>query len=1800
MAFPKLPYALGTLLNYSDLTFRFGKTILPAKLPFPLNINEPISERIYGSKGYELVCRSYVDYQNVLLRTNDVTSLTYSVEMDGPGVGTVSLNIDEFNTKLLESGHEAQVLTDEENLWELYFDGNLWFNWFGQSVKDIDVADNEVKSISVSGPGVAETLKWAMVLPNSFKLNNPLFIGKLEDFTDDSSGDRLNTQTWNKSSADNVVISGSSARQDAESEIEYFSGELKEITQDIIDATKEAKDAKVEYDLAVADDTKTDAERNTALNTFKSKKQQQKNLMNAVAAGQGTAGSKKRQLADANASVASALAFYNSKAKDSLASEADKKAAYQAMVDQQKLLEKLQDELDFNINHLEGARDKLKRALPDAFDGPTRLRLSLPGIGSSKVIAAGPFDFTDSGISAVVEPVPMSYTAGQAFTYFKVAYNEQNYVALFTEHTGIMRIRAEICNNEESNVLGYEYQPKNMAYWRIREDDSIVTLEVSGDGVKWNDLNKGKIEWPTGEVTFSFSANLTGFVGIEPPLAAYISQINEVDIPPAKTPVEKLLKYIKQAQARNVIPMVTTDFTAAVDSYGATWNTNAANVEFEDGSNLYSVTESAAQAHSANWIMTPDFKLHLYQYDYPSNIPDPTVSFHKEDKVIFHTGGSIKYKERNRVRDAIANYIVGRAADGSAAVAENVASQVRYHKRELFISATNVKNVTELGKMVNTYLAQTKDEKSSWRVSVDPHLENRRVFKDYGVGSWIAIESVDQNGKVTKDVWRVLAISGSISAQGDEAVELTLQSRIDIFLEKVKRQLERMSTGSASSGSSALVSGAVAAAVVSGGALEDLENVVVQDPKIGDVLTWTGSYATFVKPGDKTIPSPPAILSSLSNVYYPGDDTTTRAQLELKWDVPKNTDGSTVTDGHHYEVRYRPFETLPYQVNWNSAQQTSWNQLHQWEQPTTPPLNNTGWQTVYVPWGDNDVIIQELTPGVKYSIQIRAVDISSPQNFSDWSVEVQHTVAQDNLAPPQPAAPLVYASRISVQVVHNLGMQSGGTFNLPSDMDHLEVHVGPDAGFVPNDKTKKGKINAVAGIIKAKTPVVSTFQIDETSTVWVRVVAVDKTGNKSSPSPAATATANLIDNAHISDLTVSKITAGELSANVILSSSIKTAAVGARAEMNNEGFQTYAEDGTQTISLAGDPEAFDPGISFTSVGAVVAGTTSLSPALPAGGDSSSLNLLVLTTKPASVDVTTPAGWDLVDYATNGEEIAAEDLGSVRVTVFSQVGNAAGTVAVSIPSATTSAAYIERWSKTSAGSWNVEQYSKSGDASDGQNFFAFGDAALSLRDNDYLTGFVGVNSDGGTLTYLGFSAGGVNIVNAALRVNTPYTAGDDGRVIAFDGKVFDGYSFEPPYVVYENTASQSGTVFLLRLSVNDLTSTNFVSIKNRGKTVASIDRDGRGSFQELTISGNMYFQGKDLAVTLAEKPIGAVAYGESSVEVVGAGAALSRGWMELAFEAEAGRRYSVNVLVAAKSDTANDSMLFVVRDGLEGDPAEPFPASVYLAEARSPFSPTANNVTIVAAEIFLPELTTGTHRLLLLFRGVAGLATINPTSPASFLGGAGTSKMWVEDKGLTLSSVGVLNDGNIPASGGSSSTAPKPGAAKPKTRKTYRYPVTWSGTYRENNGYSPSRGSQMQQGDLGDAYHGNAKALMGFDSAKIISDLAGATIVSCKITMYANHWWNNSGGTAKIGTHNYTSRPQTWASNRVRGSRVLKGNWPKPGQRTVDLGTTIGNDFKSGVARGLTLGPATTVKEFAGRFNGFGMDKAPVLEIIVIR
>jgi len=332
-------------------------------------------------------------------------------------------------------------------------------------------------------------------------------------------------------------------------------------------------------------------------------------------------------------------------------------------------------------------------------------------------------------------------------------------------------------------------------------------------------------------------------------------------------------------------------------------------------------------------------------------------------------------------------------------------------------------------------------------------------------------------------------------------------------------------------------------------------------------LSSAGTEPVGSRPNsDTSVPGIPVLTEPFLGAAYLDGKGFTRARVIISWEAPNNTDGSTILDGDHYEIRYAVDTDMIYPATWSAVSTIRWRDMQTWAQPFAAPDGT--WQVAYVGWTDTTLQLQDLSPGVGYDVQIRAVDTSG--NVGDWSSTVTFVATQDNIPPSTPAPADVASSRIAVQITHELGKASGGTFNLERDLDHLEIHAEYEPTFPPSDSTLLGKLKCNAGMIQAQIPAVGTYQVESTDDLYVKVIAVDIAGNRSGASDPVQSTALLIDDAHISDLTVSKVTAGTITASWVMAGEIKTADTGARVRLSGDGIEVYNTAGTRSFFADAD------------------------------------------------------------------------------------------------------------------------------------------------------------------------------------------------------------------------------------------------------------------------------------------------------------------------------------------------------------------------------------------------------------------------------------------------------------------------------------------------------------------------------------------------------------------------------------------------------------------------------------------------------
>lgn len=262
---------------------------------------------------------------------------------------------------------------------------------------------------------------------------------------------------------------------------------------------------------------------------------------------------------------------------------------------------------------------------------------------------------------------------------------------------------------------------------------------------------------------------------------------------------------------------------------------------------------------------------------------------------------------------------------------------------------------------------------------------------------------------------------------------------------------------------------------------------------------------------DPSIPAIPAFTGFTTLAYADGTGTT-RATITASWATPINTDGSTVVDGALYEVAWRI-------------------------------TGQALWQSTSVQWGTNSLVVWELSPSVSYDFRIQAVDAANPPNRSGFSAITAVVAAPDTVPPSTPAAPTVASNPLQIQVTSTLGKASGGTYNLERDLDHLDVYASTTSGFTPGPTNLLGSMPASAANLDTTVPAIANFPVPDDVLRYVKIKAVDASGNASAASGEVTATALLIANANIANATITDAKIANLSVAKLLSGSISSALI---------------------------------------------------------------------------------------------------------------------------------------------------------------------------------------------------------------------------------------------------------------------------------------------------------------------------------------------------------------------------------------------------------------------------------------------------------------------------------------------------------------------------------------------------------------------------------------------------------------------------------------------------------------------------------
>jgi hypothetical protein len=254
----------------------------------------------------------------------------------------------------------------------------------------------------------------------------------------------------------------------------------------------------------------------------------------------------------------------------------------------------------------------------------------------------------------------------------------------------------------------------------------------------------------------------------------------------------------------------------------------------------------------------------------------------------------------------------------------------------------------------------------------------------------------------------------------------------------------------------------------------------------GQIITGTST----TPPDSDDGKTPAQVVGVAVDSFAYGAQDQTRAAVTTTWlAVTDNSDGSPILNLSQYEIRYR----------------------------------NIGAGTDYVsvpPQTDLNASWDGVAPGITIGVQVRAVNRYG--RAGDWSTEAQHLTAKDDEPPPVPSAPLA-ENYIGLLKVDWDGLGSQGEA-MPGDFDVAQVMVSTTADFDPD--TDPFQI-----IAQFRGRQSYAWSPGTTTTTWyVKLRTIDKTGNISAPSAVASAKPGLVEEGDVGSVNVGVLTSGIMNA----------------------------------------------------------------------------------------------------------------------------------------------------------------------------------------------------------------------------------------------------------------------------------------------------------------------------------------------------------------------------------------------------------------------------------------------------------------------------------------------------------------------------------------------------------------------------------------------------------------------------------------------------------------------------------------------
>lgn len=374
----------------------------------------------------------------------------------------------------------------------------------------------------------------------------------------------------------------------------------------------------------------------------------------------------------------------------------------------------------------------------------------------------------------------------------------------------------------------------------------------------------------------------------------------------------------------------------------------------------------------------------------------------------------------------------------------------------------------------------------------------------------------------------------------------------------------------------------------------------------------------------------------------------------------------------------------------------------------------------------------------------------------------------------------------------------------------------------------------------------------------------------------------------------------------------------------------------------------------------------------------------------------------------------------------------------------------------------------------------------------------------------------------------------------------------------------------------------------------IDDQGVGSFSAVNVDTDIIIDGDSLNNALDIRPTGLVAYGDTVTNNTAGGqwtvnsAAITTTEIAL-FEFAAGpllnsRFYNVLMNTLLIQTVATDVFTIRIRYTVDGT------------------APTTSSNILDGSQRYVTGARTSYNALTIYSPGADYDVVRMQLCLVRFSGTGSISAEMTNPNTKTFVAVQDVGNQGLAVAGASLSQKSKSAGvpdADPVSTYTKTYQCNWSRSWNSSGSDINITNGEISQGQSpATTAYGNRISWIGFPFSTIQSDLSGATVKKVEVYLKYTHWYNNSGGTAVIGTHNSTatSAPSYDASKDNQNRKTVSG-WAANSSKWVDITSVVGSEFKTGTSTGIVIGKGvTTSQTYYGKAIGNQGSGEPALRI----